>query len=646
MKKIIVLILFAILYSNVFATTYYVAPTGGSDSNPGTISSPWATWAKAFTTAQAGDIVYFRGGVWYPTTSTVIDGTFNGKSGTASNYINYFAYPGEVPILDCINKKVHGDALFLSNINYVHLKGLTVRNNKESVNDDLDANGFTFQYNEGLIVENCTSYGNGCRGIYFAEVASATVLNCDTYNNISERSTGTFLGNHGNGLIFTGTTTGQPFDGNITVTGCRSWGNSDSGFTSNCGGVETWTNNWSFDNGRLAGEGCGFKYLPGAWLGTGVLSRIMHNNIAAHNGFGTTNHDDGSGFNENGAEFDLPNVTLDNNLSYGNYTSGFTTYGGNNGARASRLLRNNIAYANATPYLFYNGNPPTDTYNTWNNANLTITDADFQSVDYTQLSRARKADGSLPDITFGKLAAGSRLIDAGTNVGLPFSGTTSDLGYSESSLTGTATIPIYQSSAIENATPAVVDMIFNTSLANIVPSASAFTVTVNSVARTVSSVAVSATKVSLTLAGAAISGDIITVAYTKPASNPLQTSSGGQAASITSQPVTNKVAAVSAYAPVYVSSSIENTTPSILTMTYSLSLANIVPAVSAFSVKVNSVARTSKFSFNLRNQSINNFIKSCSLRRYYYNSLHKTNDQSIANNSRWICSKFFCSCCC
>src|SRR5659263_53544 len=132
-------------------------------------------------------------------------------------------------------------------------------------------------------------------------------------------------------------------------------------------------------------------------------------------------------------------------------------------------------------------------------------------------------------------------------------------------------------------------MTYNLPLANIIPGASAFTVKVNSVTRTVNSVAVSGDKVLLTLANQVIYGDVITVAYTKPSSNPLQTVAGGQAASITVQNVTNNVAAA---IPVYVSSVIENATPSRLEMTYNLPLANIIPGASAFSVKVNSVTRS------------------------------------------------------
>ncbi len=79
------------------------------------------------------------------------------------------------------------------------------------------------------------------------------------------------------------------------------------------------------------------------------------------------------------------------------------------------------------------------------------------------------------------------------------------------------------------------------------------------------------------------------MAYIKPAANPLQTPSGGQAATLSAQNVTNNVAAP---IPVYVSSVIENATPARLEMTYNQTLANIVPATSAFAVKVNTVART------------------------------------------------------
>jgi uncharacterized repeat protein (TIGR02059 family) len=141
-----------------------------------------------------------------------------------------------------------------------------------------------------------------------------------------------------------------------------------------------------------------------------------------------------------------------------------------------------------------------------------------------------------------------------------------------------------------NAAPTKLLIVYNFYLANIAPAPSAFTVMVNSIARTVNTVTIPAygTVVELTLASAVVYGDIVTVAYTKPGSNPIQSTQGVQAASITAQPVNNEVAAI----PVYISSVVENATPDILEMTYSLPLNNSsLYDSSAFIVMVNSVAR-------------------------------------------------------
>ena len=153
-------------------------------------------------------------------------------------------------------------------------------------------------------------------------------------------------------------------------------------------------------------------------------------------------------------------------------------------------------------------------------------------------------------------------------------------------------VPKYISSVVENDAPSILEMTYDSNLANIIPSASAFDVEVNSVSRYVNSVAIVDGKVQLTLASAIVFGDIITVDYNRPVNNPLQTSSGGFAASIWGQTVTNNSAAS---IPDYISSIVENDAPTILVMTYDLALANIVPVASAFNVKVNSVSITINF---------------------------------------------------
>ena len=59
---------------------------------------------------------------------------------------------------------------------------------------------------------------------------------------------------------------------------------------------------------------------------------------------------------------------------------------------------------------------------------FTVSNSDFISIDPASAYGPRKADGSLPDITFMHLAVGSNLIDTGVDVGIPFTGILPDLG--------------------------------------------------------------------------------------------------------------------------------------------------------------------------------------------------------------------------
>jgi uncharacterized protein (TIGR02145 family) len=109
------------------------------------------------------------------------------------------------------------------------------------------------------------------------------------------------------------------------------------------------------------------------------------------------------------------------------------------------------------------------------------------------------------------------------------------------SISVTGEQPVFMSAVIENASPSMLEMTYSLSLSDIIPSASAFTIWVNSMIRTVSSVAILGTKVLLTLASQVVQGDVVTVSYTKPSTNSLQTTSGGQVATFGDQPVTNNI---------------------------------------------------------------------------------------------------------
>jgi uncharacterized repeat protein (TIGR02059 family) len=167
------------------------------------------------------------------------------------------------------------------------------------------------------------------------------------------------------------------------------------------------------------------------------------------------------------------------------------------------------------------------------------------TTDTSGASGARSS-GNLPNISFMRLSSGSDLIDAGVSVGLVYAGKAPDLGALEASGTVVVTgpVPVVLSSTIENSSPSLLALTYDLSLStSYTPAVTAFTVSVNAVAVAVSSVAISSNKVQLSLASAIKYGDIIKVSYTKPSTNPLQTTAGGIAASISSLTTSNNLAA-------------------------------------------------------------------------------------------------------
>jgi len=631
--------LFLCLSLSLAGNTYYVS-TSGSDSNPGTITQPWATLQKAVTMAYPGDIVYIRGGVYKPATHIGYSGAVGmvirpkdniGRSGTPGNPISYIAYPpdyesGNFPIIDgSLLTSVDGwnQGIIIEFAQYIVIKGLTVRNIKQGpqflvngVPAQCWAIGYTASGCANMTFENCTSHDIQGRGYWYdsgawniwdgpnAPFTSDTTrfINCDAYNLYDALSTSP--GNSADGWKC-----GNYVRGVLYITGCRAWNYSDDAidpggagkkFITSCWMMSTTkydiSTTWPMEGGGLKTGGFGDDQT-GHYDPNGRYV-VVKNCIAAYcKGYGFYNNLEADAQN---------NAQYLNNIAYRCY-SGFSDIF--RPVTRTTEYRNNISIYSTSKQsgydplyevaIYYPSSYPASN-NNWLGTNSTtdwpgwkynpavsVTDADFVSVDANELTTPRKSDGSLPDINFLRLAAGSDLIDAGVDVGLPYYGSAPDMGYSEYTAGAVvAPSPLYISSVIENATPARLDITYSLTLANIVPAASAFTVIVNSVPRTVTGVTISGTRVLLTLSSPIVYGDVVTVAYTKPATNPLQTAAGGQAATISAQNVTYNVSSF-----VYVSSVIENATPSRLEMTYNSALANSVPAPSDFTVMVNLAAR-------------------------------------------------------
>jgi hypothetical protein len=380
------------------AATYYVSPSG-ADANSGTLAAPFATLQKAVNLANPGDTIYMRGGTYALATQVNI-----GRNGSSGNYINLFNYPGEVPILDGISLTNPNDSdIWASSLAWWHFKGIELKNGPSM---GLWLTGAS----NNNIIEQCVTHhnvrlrssGGGAGILVDGTSANNLILNNDSHHN-GNAAVSVSAGD-GIGVNFTHSA------GNI-ARGNRMWRNNDDG-------LDLWNaanvlveGNWSWENGKndslqlTGGDGNGFK-LGGGGNGDGL--HTVRNNLAWRN-----KH---NGFDDNGA--DLP-MNVYNNIAYQNGADSFGFF-----ASVANTMKNNLAFPNGNTWI---NSAVIQDHNSWNLA-VTVSTADFLSLDYSGATGPRNADGSLPTISFLKLAAGSNLIDKGVNVGIAFSGGAPDLG--------------------------------------------------------------------------------------------------------------------------------------------------------------------------------------------------------------------------
>jgi len=404
---------------------YYVA-TNGSDSNPGTLAQPFASVARAQQAASSGDTVYIRGGTYTNFTVAATDATYQYVLDFSKSNIDYSAYPGDpAPVLNfssiapttlrVCGIEVTGSDDTFSGINVTGVQAGTL---KQADNWRISGSGNTFNQ-----IVTHDDQGNGM--YIFSHAGNNLVKNCDSYNlvgvaDISAGNTDGF-GCHSAG------------SGNVFY-GDRSWANSDDGYDciNNSGGGVVFNHCWAYDNGRLDGNKNGFKIggfgdTGGAFPSPPPVHTVEFC-LSADNGANGfyANHQPGQAANW------YNNTAYDNAGDNFNMLEAINTTPGPTSAvpGTQEVMHNNLAYlGTGTANLDESGSMVS---NNWFTLPLTVKAADFQSLDASQMTLPRQADGSLPDITFMNLTPGSDLIDAGLNVGLPYNGAAPDLGAFES----------------------------------------------------------------------------------------------------------------------------------------------------------------------------------------------------------------------
>lgn len=115
-------------YSGRSTTTTYYVSANGSDSNSGlSTTSSFKTIQKAADLTNPGDTVLIRNGSY---TEVVIN-----RSGTASAWITYKAYPGHYPKLQLQQNRWNG-VLIQHGASYIELNGLEIIGNNAKITPD------------------------------------------------------------------------------------------------------------------------------------------------------------------------------------------------------------------------------------------------------------------------------------------------------------------------------------------------------------------------------------------------------------------------------------------------------------------------------------------------------------------------------
>jgi len=376
----------------------YAAPNGKSGA-AATLAEP-TTIADALTRVNAGGTIYLRGGRY--SLGSTLSLTKDGRDG---ELIELQKYPpdAERPLLDFSSVMTGTRGMNLSG-DYWHVYGIDAFSAGDNCmfisgsNNVVEFSTFSECEDTGLqlgngasdnLIKNCDSYFN----------ADATLENADGFAAKLDVGSGN------------------------TFVGCRAWNNLDDGWDGYLRPADNVTTTfeqcWAIDNGKLkngsvgVGDGNGFK--TGGSDGKNLRHNAVYRNcIAAGNVF------DGFDHNSNRGSVTILNCAAHDNGANINF--------GTTNIAASLTVKNTISIGT----LGMQSATMTDvTNNSWQNG-LSASASDFVSIDRAVLKGPRKADGSLPDIDYLKLAPGSPLRNAGVDVDLPFNGSAPDIGPFES----------------------------------------------------------------------------------------------------------------------------------------------------------------------------------------------------------------------
>lgn len=409
--------------------TYYMDPEG-NDNNPGTAEQPFATLVKVQEVVEAGDKVYINPGTYVvPADQLPMTTTNSGlyhcvfhmnKSGEAGKPISYLANPEKTgrPVFDLSQVKPTGQrvTVFYITGSNLYFKGFDVIGTQVTITTHTQSECFRIVQNaNNNKYEDLKLHDGMAIGFYLTGGNNNHILNCDVYNNydsVSEGGSGENVDGFGAHINKEGRGVGNVFEG------CRAWYNCDDGFDLiNCFDAVKIINCWSFLNGykpggkEAAGNGTGFKAggygmaenpkVPAIIPRHEVKGCLAYYNRAV--GFYANHHLGGLTFENNTAINSGVNYRMTNRKDA-------TTIPPEDVKGYGHILKNNLsAPLSRGSNVDWLNRAESEVVNNSFDAGEDLTETDFVSLDETELTKERKADGSLPDINFGKLTTDAEL---------------------------------------------------------------------------------------------------------------------------------------------------------------------------------------------------------------------------------------------
>jgi len=327
---------------------YYVDGAQGNDKNDGlTLTTAWKTIQKSFDAATAGSTVMIKGGTYYEQLTVHV-------SGTAGSPVTFTNYNGEQVIID--GSKISGTTILtIADKSFLVFSNLTIQHITKN-----NAIGVLVSAGKSGGVSDVTFRNVAFKNINWTSSASTTPNSNQNAQPFIAFGYGANQANAITNLVldsceFTGNITGfsesLSLDGNIdgfTITNNKVHDNSNIGIAA-IGHYGT-SSNATLDqsrNGLIRGNICynnkaGYATSGGIYVDGGRDIKIDRN-ITYQNGYGIE-----IGNEENGT---ASNVTVTNNLIYGNEVTGIAIGGydsGTTGQVTNCMIRNNSFFKNNT----------------------------------------------------------------------------------------------------------------------------------------------------------------------------------------------------------------------------------------------------------------------------------------------------------